>query len=138
MTTQPINLTETAIDGDVFTIEKAVGGNAIVLCNATRAIGAASGLPAGCGLISQLAEISLIAAGMTVLAGPAIQEMEIEMLSDRKWSSLKAVSEIVYSEEDFATGRCDIRHEETGSRTTLVARAVGTIFQAESPAPSGN
>lgn len=127
MKTQEITFTTTKIDGDVFTVETARNGKAIVIYNADRGFGARTELPAGCGLMSKLAEIALTLTGMSLLGEAMIKEMEIEMLNDRQWDCLKAVARIIDSEEDFITARCEIRADKKGRAKTLVARACGTI-----------
>lgn len=133
MKTQEITLTTIKVDGDVFTIEKAKNGKAVVIYNASRVFGAQTELPAGCGLMSKLAEISLTVAGMTVLGEAMIKEMEIEILSDKRWDCLEAVARIIDSEEDFTTARCEIRVDKKGRSKSLVAKAFGTICRVKRP-----
>lgn len=133
MKTQAITFTTTKIDGDDFTVETARNGKAVVIYNAGPRFSARTELPASCGLVSKLAEISLTLAGMTLLGEAMIKEMEVEMFSDRQWDSLKAVARIIDSEEDFTTARCEIRVDKKGSAKTLVARACGTICTVKRP-----
>lgn len=128
-----INLAASEVDDAVFTIEKARNGKAVVIYNAGRAAGAQSGLPAGCGLVSRLAELSLTVAGMTVLGDSIMKEMEIEILSDKRGAKLEATARIVDSEEDFTTAECAIRIGKKGGQKTLVARAFGTICGVKRP-----
>lgn len=133
MKTHDITFTSTKIDGDVFTVEKAGNGKAIVLYNANRVFGTRTELPAGCGVVSKLAEIALTVAGMSILGEAMIKEMEIEMLKDMRWDRLEAVARIIDSEEDFITARCEIRVDKKGRSKTLVARACGTICTVKRP-----
>lgn len=119
--------------GDVFTIEKALNGKATVVYNADRMAGSQPGLPAGCGLVSRLAELSLTVAGMTILGDSIMKEMEIEILSDKRTGSLEAIARIVDSEEDLTTAECAIRVGRKGGQKTLVARAFGTICGVKKP-----
>lgn len=128
-----INLTASEVDGAVFRIEKARNGKAVVIYNAGRAPGARSGLAAGCGLVSRLAELSLTVAGMTVLGDSIMKEMEIEILSDKRGVKLEATARILDSEEDFTTAECAIRAGRKGGQKTLVARAFGTICGVKRP-----
>ncbi|HEX7026687.1 MAG TPA: hypothetical protein VF268_05555 [Gammaproteobacteria bacterium] len=136
MKTHEINLTATRGDGDVFTVEKAGNGKATVIYNANRVFDTQTGLPAGCGLLSRLAETSLTAAGMSILGKAITREMEIEMLadiSDTRWHRLQAVARVIDAEEDFATVRCEIRIDKNGKSKPLVARAFGTICRVKKP-----
>lgn len=133
MKTQEITFTTQKIDDDAFTVEKAGNGKAIVIYNAHRVFGTQTELPAGCGVVSKLAEIALTVAGMSVLGEATIKEMEIEMLKDMRWDRLEAVARIIDSEEDFTTARCEIRVNKKGKPKTLVARACGTICTVKRP-----
>jgi acyl-coenzyme A thioesterase PaaI-like protein len=127
MKKRKINFTASKAEGAFFTIEKARNGKAVVIYNADRATGAQSGLPAGCGLVSRLAELSLTVAGMTVLGDSIMKEMEIQILSGRRGGKLEATARIVDSEENFTTAECAIRIGGKGRQKPLVARAFGTI-----------
>lgn len=134
MKKRKLNLTAAEPAGAVFTIEKARNGRAVVIYNADRTTGVQSGLPAGCGLVSRLAELSLTVAGMTVLGDSIMQEMEIQILSDQRVGKLEATARIVDSEEDFTTAECAIRVGGRGGQKPLVARAFGTICGVSRPA----
>lgn len=135
MKTHEFNLTATRGDGDIFTIENADNGIAIVIY-VNRAFVTQPELPAGCGLLSRLAETSLTVAGMTILGKSITKEMEIEILNDiggTRWHRLQAVARVIDTEEDFATARCEIRIDKNGKSKPLVARAFGTICRAKKP-----
>lgn len=133
MKTEEIAFTTTKIDGDAFTVETARNGKAVVIYNANRVFGTRTELPAGCGVVSRLAEIALTVAGMSILGEAMIKEMEIEILKDIRWDRLEAVARIIDSEEDFITARCEIRVDKKGRSKTLVARACGTICTVKRP-----
>lgn len=133
MKTQEIAFTTTKIDGDAFTVETARNGKAVVIYNANRTFGTRTELPAGCGVVSRLAEIALTVAGMSILGEAMIKEMEIEILKDIRWDRLEAVARVIDSEEDFITARCEIRVDKKGRSKTLVARACGTICTVKRP-----
>lgn len=133
MKTEEIAFTTTKIDGDAFTVETARNGKAVVIYNANRTFGTRTELPAGCGVVSRLAEIALTVAGMSILGEAMIKEMEIEILKDIRWDRLEAVARIIDSEEDFITARCEIRVDKKGRSKTLVARACGTICTVKRP-----
>lgn len=133
MKTQEIAFTTTKIDGDAFTVETARNGKAVVIYNANRTFGTRTELPAGCGVVSRLAEIALTVAGMSILGEAMIKEMEIEILKDIRWDRLEAVARVIDSEEDFITARCEIRVDKKGRPKTLVARACGTICTVKRP-----